>query len=262
MTYSIKSRFAVLFGVIFSIFFSYSNINAQTHHVKVEGFGENREEAITDAKRLALEQAGVLIQSRTTVINFQVYHDLIESEAEGKLKFDIVDIGTKDGMYCVLLIGDVSQAGYEVEEADGDLRYAKSFIGRGDENTARARFEKIIGNYRASSAAAEARYYLVRFAAQKYDFTTAEDLYFQIESYHPRSPFVAMAADIIEYYKNEQWINRPRYGSFKMISNMTSPFIFGDWTRDFAAIRVRIISSAWRDYIRNPHGNSRRYSSN
>ena len=94
--------------------FAQSNID-----VIIIGFSdENREsiqkdksEAIIDAKVSAIERAGLKIRSETSVLNYQLKRDLIESKAEAFLLpgYKIVDIGYgEDGIYRVVLVGEVS----------------------------------------------------------------------------------------------------------------------------------------------------------
>jgi hypothetical protein len=66
----------------------------------------DRDEAIMDAKLKAIEQAGVDISSVTTVENFQVKKDWIESKAKASILpgFQIVEVGyATDGLYHVVL---------------------------------------------------------------------------------------------------------------------------------------------------------------
>ena len=66
-----------------------------------------------DAKRQACEKAGISIESTTTVENFQMVYDLVESQAAAVLLpgFQIIDNGYgEDGTYSVVLIGQVKTA--------------------------------------------------------------------------------------------------------------------------------------------------------
>jgi hypothetical protein len=70
----------------------------------------DRDEAIIDAKLKSIEQAGVDIQSVTTVENYQLKKDWIESRAQAYILpgFEIVDVGYgEDGLYHVVLVGKV-----------------------------------------------------------------------------------------------------------------------------------------------------------
>ncbi|MEE9465080.1 MAG: hypothetical protein V3W14_05860 [Candidatus Neomarinimicrobiota bacterium] len=78
-----------------------------------DGVQQDRLEAIMDAKRQACEQAGVTIESTTTVENFQTVYDLVESQAAAVLLpgFQIIDNGYgEDGAYSVVLVGRIKTA--------------------------------------------------------------------------------------------------------------------------------------------------------
>lgn len=86
--------------------------------VTIKGFDDGRKtsrqqdykEAVLDAKRQAIEQAGVKVTSRSTVVNARLQEDFIESQAEAVLLpgFQIMDIGyMQDGTYQVVLSGRV-----------------------------------------------------------------------------------------------------------------------------------------------------------
>ena len=77
-----------------------------------DGVQKDRLEAIMDAKRQACEKAGISIESTTTVENFQMVYDLVESQAAAVLLpgFQIIDNGYgEDGTYSVVLIGQVTR---------------------------------------------------------------------------------------------------------------------------------------------------------
>jgi len=106
----------LFFGVIF--IFSNSSIAQDVIDVAVKGISDNsrdgaqkdRQEAIMDAKRQACEKAGVRIEAKTTVENFQTVYDLVESQAAAVLLpgFQIIDNGYgEDGTYSVVLVGKI-----------------------------------------------------------------------------------------------------------------------------------------------------------
>ena len=75
-----------------------------------DGAQKDRQEAIMDAKRQACEKAGVQIEARTTVENFQTIYDLVESQAAAVLLpgFQVIDNGYgEDGTYSVVLVGKI-----------------------------------------------------------------------------------------------------------------------------------------------------------
>jgi len=72
---------------------------------------QDYKEAVLFAKREAIERAGVRIKSITTVKDFVLNSDYIESKAEAVLLpgYNIVDIGyAEDGTYQIVLIGKIA----------------------------------------------------------------------------------------------------------------------------------------------------------
>jgi hypothetical protein len=101
---------------------------------KNDGAQKDREEAITDAKRQACEKAGLTIESKTTIKDFKLMSDLVESQSKGILLpgFQIVDVGyVADGTYQVVLSGKIKSL---VDEAisSKELRYAKALYDKGN----------------------------------------------------------------------------------------------------------------------------------
>lgn len=73
--------------------------------------GQDYEEAVLFAKREAIERAGVSVRSLTTMKDFVVKSDYIETQAEAVLEpgYDILDIGYQsDGSYLIILTGTIS----------------------------------------------------------------------------------------------------------------------------------------------------------
>lgn len=71
-------------------------------------------EALVNAKRQAIERAGVEVESKSTVKNFKLEEDYIETHAQAIVLpgFEIVDIGyTEGGTYHVMLIGKIRITG-------------------------------------------------------------------------------------------------------------------------------------------------------
>ena len=128
------------FILIFSLLFS-TSLYSQTiidisvkgiSNTKKDGAQQDRLEAIVDAKRQACEKAGIKIQSKTDVKNFQVVYDHMEASSEGILlpNFQIIDIGyTTDGTYQVVLSGKVKKSSDD-NISNKELRYAKSLHAR------------------------------------------------------------------------------------------------------------------------------------
>ena len=91
---------------------------SETLDVTIKGFDDGKKtsrqqdykEAVLDAKRQAIEQAGVTVESKSTVKNSVLQEDFIESKAKAVLLpgFQIMDIGyMQDGTYQVVLTGKV-----------------------------------------------------------------------------------------------------------------------------------------------------------
>jgi hypothetical protein len=102
----------------------------ETLDVTIKGFDDGKKtnrqqdykEAVLDAKRQAIEQAGVTVESKSTVKNAVLQEDFIETHAKAVLLpgFQIMDIGyMQDGTYQVVLTGKVQvQPKQTTSEAD------------------------------------------------------------------------------------------------------------------------------------------------
>lgn len=80
---------------------------------------QDYEEALLNAKLQAIQQSGLEISALTTIENFQMKHDLVESKSEGILLpgFQIIDIGYQtDGTYLIILSGKIKTAGRAGED--------------------------------------------------------------------------------------------------------------------------------------------------
>jgi hypothetical protein len=112
------SRF-VLYALLVFLIVSMPKLAASsTIDVFIKGFDDgvmtNKQkdytEAVMNAKLQAIEQAGVEVKSITRVVNFELQHDMVESNAEAVLLpgFEVIDKGYQtDGTYQVVLIGKV-----------------------------------------------------------------------------------------------------------------------------------------------------------
>lgn len=99
-----------------------------------DGAQQDRLEAILDAKRQACEKAGLTIESKTTVENFEVVYDFVETQAATVLLpgFQLIDIGyVQDGTYQVVLSGKIKVLEADEQVSAKELRYAKSLRDRG-----------------------------------------------------------------------------------------------------------------------------------
>jgi hypothetical protein len=101
---------------------------------KNDGAQKDREEAITDAKRQACEKAGLTIESKTTIKDFKLLSDYVETQSKGVLLpgFQIVDVGyVADGTYQVVLSGKIKSLADEAISSK-ELRYAKALYDKGN----------------------------------------------------------------------------------------------------------------------------------
>jgi len=91
---------------------------SETLDVTIKGFDDGKKtsrqqdykEAVLDAKRQAIEQAGVTVESKSVVKNSVLQEDYIETQAKAVLLpgFQVTDIGyMQDGTYQIVLTGKV-----------------------------------------------------------------------------------------------------------------------------------------------------------
>ena len=112
----------------------------ETIDVQIKGFDDGErttqqadyQEAVLFAKREAIERAGVRVKSLTTMEDFQLQSDYIESAAEAVLLpgFTILDIGYQnDGTYLVILTGQVAvQDAPKTAPQAGDQPVAQTLV--------------------------------------------------------------------------------------------------------------------------------------
>jgi len=89
-----------------------------------DGEQKDYQEALMDAKRKAVEKAGVSVKSKTELKNFQVEFDYIESQAEAVLLpgYQVKKIGyAADGSYHVVLLGKVKRVEETKEEGTSGM---------------------------------------------------------------------------------------------------------------------------------------------
>ncbi len=94
-------------GLIFAGIF---NI-AEAKTVTVEGVGPDRESALRDARRVAVEQVvGTFVDSRTLTKNFMIELDNVYTKSSGFVgKIDVLSEGAANGLYRVRAAIDVDQ---------------------------------------------------------------------------------------------------------------------------------------------------------
>ncbi|MDO9069547.1 MAG: hypothetical protein Q7W05_13985 [Deltaproteobacteria bacterium] len=117
---SIKTKYCCFLAVLSIVTTLLLNapVLGETLDVTIKGFDDGKKtsrqqdykQAVLDAKRQAIEQAGVTVESKSTVKNSVLQEDYIESQAKAVLLpgFQIMDIGyMQDGTYQVVLSGKV-----------------------------------------------------------------------------------------------------------------------------------------------------------
>lgn len=84
---------------------------AEAKEVTVDGVGLDRESALRDARRLAVEQAvGTFVDSRTLTANFMVELDNIYTKSTGFVgKINVLSEGVENGLYKIRATIDVSE---------------------------------------------------------------------------------------------------------------------------------------------------------
>ena len=150
---------------------------------------QDRDEAILDAKLKAIEKAGVNIEAVTTIVDFKLKKDWIESKAEAYMLpgFQIMETGYgEDNLYHVVLIGKV-RASLSSDESSGitdeeerAFRYAKLVI---EDPLQREKGRKLmtdyLSKYGGNDYADDALACLIQYALDKYD---AKEFLFQWRS--------------------------------------------------------------------------------
>lgn len=84
---------------------------AEAREVTVEGVGTDRESALRDARRIAVEQVvGTFVDSRTLTNNFMIELDNIYMKSSGFVgKVNVLSEGVQNGVYKVRAVIDVDQ---------------------------------------------------------------------------------------------------------------------------------------------------------
>jgi len=197
--------------LIFLLFISSSVFAQEIIDVTIKGISDNvrnsvkedRLEAVLDAKRQACEKAGVKIESKTTVENYQLLHDYLESKSKTILLpgFQIIDIGyVANGTYQVVLSGRVRSV-----EADNirskELRYAKSLHDRGKYKEAK---KALLDLWTAKDASVsekikeDAMYYYIKWGYSSRDM---EEVYEKFKAYYPASKHLGNLEKYIRFSK-------------------------------------------------------------
>jgi hypothetical protein len=158
-----------------------------------DGAQQDRLEAIVDAKKQACEKAGIRIESKTTVENFKVIQDLVESQAATVLLpgFQLIDVGyVLDGTYQVVLSGKIKILEEEENISNKEMRYAKSLNDREKYGECRDILSKYIDSEDKNVAAElkeESYYYYIKWG---YSYDIDEDVH-KFTAYYPDSKYVS-----------------------------------------------------------------------
>ncbi len=161
------------------------------------GAQQDRDEAIIDAKLKAIEKAGVNIKGITTVENYQIKKDIIETNAEAILLpgFSIMDIGYGlDSLYKVVLIGKVAPPGVQLEdEGVNRLKLAKALI---EDNTFKALeiLSEIIELNPDSKVVEEVLYLLIVKGPPE----DANERLEYLKAYYPESSYIKTSIEELE----------------------------------------------------------------
>jgi len=176
------------------------------------GAQKDREEAILDAKRQACEKAGVVLESKTTVKNFQLMSDYIETQSKAVLLpgFQVVDVGyVADGTYQVVLSGKIKTKEDEVISVK-ELRYAKSLNDRGEYAKCRAILENYIDSKDEKTPEEikeQAQYCYLRWG---YAFNPVEE-FEKFTAYYPNSNYAGALKGFLDFAQKPLCSHAHRY---------------------------------------------------
>ena len=184
-------------------------------NTKNDGAQQDRLEAIMDAKRQACEKAGLTIESKTKVENFEVVYDYIETQAETILMpgFQLIEIGyVQDGTYQVVLTGKIKVLGDVEPISAKELRYAKSLRDRGKH----AECEEILKKYidsedkDISEELKEESFYC--FIKWGYAWNTQESVH-KFAAYYPDSKYLSRLESFAEFAAQKLYDQNKTYTS-------------------------------------------------
>ncbi|MBN2424837.1 MAG: hypothetical protein JXR46_08225 [Calditrichaceae bacterium] len=180
-----------------------------------DGAQQDRLEAILDAKRQACEKAGLTIESKTTVENFEVVYDFVETQAATVLLpgFQLIEIGyVQDGTYQVVLSGKIKAMAEGEKMSSKEMRYAKSLRDRGKN----AECESILIKYIDSKEKdvpeelkEEAFYYFIKWG---YAFNLADEVS-KFTAYYPESKQAPILESFAAFAVNPLYVHKKTYQS-------------------------------------------------
>ena len=188
---------------------------------------QDRDEAILDAKLKAIERAGVSVEAVTTMENFKLKKDWVESKANAVILpgFQIIDVGYgADGLYHVVLTGKVSKGGGDIGDSEGDKKFRMAkLLQDKDKNRAMSLLKEVVDNHGDCSAADDALYHLITNVQRR---DSADEYLLQLKAYHPDSPYIAEAESYLSNW-NKNILQRLDFkfvtipsGSFQMGSTV------------------------------------------
>ncbi|MBN1406470.1 MAG: hypothetical protein JW956_01700 [Calditrichaceae bacterium] len=171
---------------------------------KNDGAQQDRLEAIMDAKRQACEKAGMTIESKTKVENFEIAYDYIETQAETVLLpgFQLIEIGyVQDGTFQVVLTGKIKVLEGEEPISNKELRYAQSLRERGKHAECEQILKKYIDgqNKEASEELKEEALYC--FIKWGYAWDTPESVQ-KFAAYYPDSKYLPALESFADFSAN------------------------------------------------------------
>jgi hypothetical protein len=184
-------------------------------NTKTDGAQQDRLEAIMDAKRQACEKAGMTIESKTKVENFEIAYDYIETQAETVLLpgFQLIEIGyVQDGTFQVVLTGKIKVIADEEPISAKELRYAKSLRDQGKHS----KCEEILKKYIDSEdkevpeeLKEESFYYFIKWG---YAFNL-KDSYHKFAAYYPQSKYLSKLEAFAEFAEKPLYKHNKTYQS-------------------------------------------------
>lgn len=167
---------------------------------KKENPQKDRIEAIMDAKKQAIEYAGVEIESYIYIEDSKIINSYIESKANGVLLpgYNIIDVGyTEKGVYIVVLTGKVISK--NTQGIDREIKYALKLLEHEDQRTRQKGVDILneIIKQKDDISSPQAYYYLFKSGYGN------EDFYVQFSKYYPSHPLLEIVSKryLAEYHK-------------------------------------------------------------
>ena len=162
----------------------------------------DRIEAILDAKKQAIEYAGVEITSYISIEDSKMKESYLESKADGVLLpgYNIIDVGyTANGVYVVVLTGKVISR--SAQGVDKEIKYALKQLEHEDQRTRQKGVDALheIIKKKDEISSPQAYYYLFKSGYGN------DDLYMQFSTYYPDNPLFEIVS---KRYLGTCWLVR------------------------------------------------------